>query len=120
MLNATQSTLNESLDEDEDDEEENEVSENNDEYRVYTNVEKNMRDWQKINKIFKKTECENSLYIFSQTNKFRIFCMKLITNKWFDRFILLMILLSTVRLILDTIISGYVSVLVFEVVDAFF
>jgi len=28
------------LDEDEDDEEENEVSENNDEYRVYTNVEK--------------------------------------------------------------------------------
>ena len=45
-------------------------------YNIYTTVEKNMRDWQKINKIFKKTECENSIYIFSQTNKFRIFCMK--------------------------------------------
>ena len=120
MLNATQSTLNESLDEDEDDEEENEVSENNDEYRVYTNVEKNMRDWQKINKIFKKTECENSLYIFSQTNKFRIFCMKLITNKWFDRFILIIILLSTARLIVDTFLKGFTWVLIFDIVDAIF
>ena len=83
-------------------------------------VEKQMKEWAKVNKLFKKNECERSMYILPQTNKFRIFCLKLMTNKWFDRFILLMILLSTVRLILDTIISGYVSVLVFEVVDAFF
>ena len=119
-MNATQSTLNESMDEDEDDEEENERSENNDEYKVYTNVEKNMRDWKIINKIFKKTECENSLYIFSQTNKFRIFCMKLITNKWFDRFILLIILLSTFRLIIDTFLKGFTWVLLFDIVDAIF
>ena len=119
-MNATQSTLNESIDEDEDDEEENERSENNDEYKVYTNVEKNMRDWKIINKIFKKTECENSLYIFSQTNKFRIFCMKLITNKWFDRFILIIILLSTFRLIIDTFLKGFTWVLLFDIVDAVF
>ena len=70
-------------------------------------VEKQMKEWAKVNKLFKKNECERSMYILPQTNKFRIFCLKLMTNKWFDRFILLMILLSTVRLILDTIISGY-------------
>ena len=118
MLNTTKSTINESMDEDED-EEENERSDN-DEYKVYTSVEKNMRDWQKINKLFKKTECENSLYVFSQTNKFRIFCMKLITNKWFDRFILLIILLSTARLIIDTFLRGYIVSLLFDIVDAIF
>ena len=69
-------------------------------------VEKQLKEWEKVNKLFKNNECERSMYILSQTNKFRIFCVKLMTNKWFDRFILLMILLSTVRLILDTIISG--------------
>ena len=121
MINLTQSTINESMDDD-DDEEEDEKSEDDDDYRyrVYTNVEKNMRDWQKINKIFRKTECENSIYIFSQTNKFRIFCMKLITNKWFDRFILLIILLSTLRLIVDTFLKGYTFVLIFDIIDAIF
>ena len=83
-------------------------------------IEKQIKEWAKVNKLFRKNECERSMYILPQTNKFRIFCIKLMTNKWFDRFILLMILLSTVRLILDTIISGYVSVLVFDIVDAFF
>ena len=119
MINMTQSTLNESVEDDENEEEEKEHSEDNDE-NVYTTVEKNMRDWQKINKIFKKTECENSLYIFSQTNTFRIFCMKLITNKWFDRFILLIILLSTARLIVDTFLKGFTFVLIFDIVDAIF
>ena len=119
MINMTQSTLNESVEDDENEEEEKEGSEDNDE-NIYTTVEKNMRDWQKINKIFKKTECENSLYIFSQTNTFRIFCMKLITNKWFDRFILLIILLSTARLIVDTFLKGFTFVLIFDIVDAIF
>ena len=102
--------------------EESEKTEDNDEYgyEAYTSVEKNMREWQKVNKIFRKTECENSLYLFSQTNKFRIFCMKLITNKWFDRFILLIILLSTARLIVDTFLRGFTFVLIFDIVDAIF
>ena len=53
MINMTQSMMNESRI---DEEEENENSDENEEsgYNIYTTVEKNMRDWQKINKIFKK------------------------------------------------------------------
>ena len=79
-----------------------------------------MKEWKKVNKLFKKNECENSLYIFAQTNTLRIFCMKLIINKWFDRFILLIILLSTARLIADTFVKGYFFVFAFEIVDAIF
>ena len=83
-------------------------------------IEKNMREWAAINRLFRKNECENAFYVLSQTNKFRIFCLKLMNNKWFDRFILIMILLSTLRLILDTFFSGYIFVLIFDYVDAFF
>lgn len=60
------------------------------------------------------------MYILPQTNKFRMFCLKLMNYKWFDRFILIMILASTARLILDTIISGYISVLTFDILDVVF
>ena len=85
-----------------------------------TTVERDMKMWAKVNKLFKKNECERAMYILPQENKFRIFCFKLMNNKWFDRFILFMILASTARLILDTIISGYVSVLTFDILDVFF
>ena len=88
--------------------------------KVYTGVDKDIKQWQRVNKIFKRNECEDSLGFLAQTNKFRIFCMLLISNKHFDRFILIMILLSTVRLILDTFIDGYVSVLIFDLADVFF
>ena len=117
-MTMTQSVINESMIDDDEDERSDENEDSG--YNFYTSVEKNMRDWQKINKIFKKTECENSIYIFSQTNKFRIFCMKLITNKWFDRFILIIILLSTVRLVVDTFLKGFTWVLLFDIVDAVF
>ena len=98
--------------------------ENNDESsedsRVHTGIDKQMKEWATINKLFRKNECENAFYVLSQTNKFRIFCLKLMNNKWFDRFILVMILLSTLRLILDTFFSGYIFVLIFDYVDAFF
>ena len=83
-------------------------------------IERQMKEWETINKLFRKNECENAFYVLSQTNKFRIFCLKLMNNKWFDRFILIMILLSTLRLILDTFFSGYIFVLIFDYVDAFF
>lgn len=82
-------------------------------------IERQMKEWETINKLFRKNECENAFYVLSQTNKFRIFCLKLMNNKWFDRFILIMILLSTLRLILDTFFSGYIFVLIFDYVDAF-
>ena len=88
--------------------------------KVQSYCEKKIKEWEQINKLFKKNECENAFYILSQTNKFRIMCLKIMNNKWFDRFILIMILLSTARLIADTFLSGYTFVLAFDVVDAFF
>ena len=79
-----------------------------------------MNYWKKVNILFAENECENSVYLLSQTNSFRIFCMKLIINKWFDRFILIMILFSTARLVIDTFVSGYLFVLGFDILDAIF
>ena len=45
-----------------------------------------MVKWSEINKIFKKNNCVDSLYLFSQSNEFRILCMKLINKKAFDKF----------------------------------
>ena len=103
-------------------EEEIEEKDDNDlnDNKILNKIERDMKEWKKINKLFKKNECENSFYILAQTNKFRIFCMKLIINKWFDRFILLIILLSTARIIADTFTKGYYFVLAFEIVDAIF
>ena len=99
------------------DEDSNSSSEN---HYMGTIVERNMREWAKVNKLFKKNECERAMYILPQTSKFRIFCLKIMTNKWFDRFILLMILASTARLILDTIIAGYIAVTTFDILDLAF
>ena len=106
--------------EDNNEEEEVEELDEADNNKILTKVEKSMKEWQKVNKLFRKNECENSLYILAQTNKYRIFCMKLIMNKWFDRFILIIILLSTARLIADTFVKGYFFVFAFEIVDAIF
>ena len=86
--------------------------------RYYSQVVKQMRKWKKINKLFIKNDCENSFYFLSQTNRFRVFCMKLINNKWFERFIIVMIILSTARLILDSFLHGYT--LIFDYIDIFF
>ena len=96
----------------------------NDEVDVCNNsrieLNEKRRNWKQINKIFKNNHCENSLFIFRQENGFRIFCMKLISNKWFDNFILSIIILSTIRLIVDTFISGYTFVLLFDISDSIF
>ena len=102
----------------------NKVSETNEEEeeefnlnKCYIGIEKKMREWQKINKLFKNNECE---FFLPQDNRFRIFCMKLINKKWFDYFILIIIILSTIRLIIDTFINGYYFVLLFDTCDAVF
>ena len=89
-------------------------------YNIISKIDKNIKNWQKINALFRNNECENSLYLFSQINLMRVFCMKLAQNKIFDYFILILIFLSTVRLILNTFISGYTSVLIFDMCDLFF
>ena len=88
--------------------------------KKYTMIEKRMLKWQKINKLFKKNDCEDSLYLFSQSNGFRILCMNLINHALFDKFILFIIILSTVRLIIDTFVSGYTLALFFDLCDSIF
>ena len=92
--------------------------EESDEYQ--SSVEQKMAFWKQVNAIFAKNECEYSLYVLPQTSHFRIFCMKLIVNVWFDRFILFLILCSTARLVVDTFVSGYEFVLTFDILDAVF
>ena len=105
--------------EEKNDNENNEESSDEDPSKYYSEVQRYMLKWKKINKLFQKNDCENSIYFLSQTNRFRIFCMKLINNRWFDRFILLMIIFSATRLIIDTFISGYSFVLIFDFFDTF-
>ena len=93
-------------------------NEDNDTY--VSDIGKQMIYWKKVNNLFSKNECENSLYFLSQTNSFRIFCMKMIMHNWFDKFILFMILCSTARLVLDTFVSGFIFVLIFDILDAVF
>jgi hypothetical protein len=105
-------SMDQRLNEDNNEEEGNE--------RYLSVVEQQMHHWKRVNSLFTKNECENSIYILSQTNNFRIFCMKLILNKWFDRFILFLILCSTTRLVIDTFVNGYEFVLTFDILDAIF
>ena len=120
-MNITELSETKEYDSEENNEEdidENDDSANNN--KMLRKIKKNMKEWQRVNKLFRKNECENSMFIFPQTNKFRIFCMKLIINKWFDRFILVVILLSTARLVADTFLKGFFFVFAFEIVDAVF
>ena len=65
----------------------------------YSKIEKRMIKWEKIKRIFKKNDCEDSLFLSTQSNNFRILCMKLINHVIFDKFILFIIILSITRLI---------------------
>ena len=98
----------------------NEENEDKNDNKILTKIERSMKELQKVNKLFKRNECENSFYILAQTNKFRIFCMKLIINKWFDRFILIIILLSITRLIADPFVKGYFFVFAFEIFKIYY
>ena len=119
--NINNTDMSETKESEENDEEmDNEENEDINDNKQLTKIERSIKEWQKVNKLFKRNECENSFYVLAQTNKFRIFCMKLIINKWFDRFILVIILLSTARLIADTFVKGYSFVFAFEIVDAIF
>ena len=52
--------------------------------------------------MFDGVECENALYVFSKSNRLRILMYKIITNNKFETFILVLIILSSIKLIYDT------------------
>lgn len=83
-------------------------------------VKKLLKDRSAVNQIFNGNECEYSLFYFAQTSRFRLLCKNIVTLKKFDQFILFMILLSTLRLVIDTFLDSSLSVSIFEICDLFF
>ena len=73
------------------------------------------RNW-----IFRDVYCEWSLGFLSQTNNFRFKIMEIISHPKFDSLILLLILLSTFRLIIATFLKDDTSKYIFELSDLFF
>ena len=80
------------------------------------NVEVKMKN----NRIYKNNECEDSLFIFNQTNPFRTICIKIVHNSKFENFILVLIGLSTLRLIIDTFFDDPISNRIFDSCDLIF
>ncbi|EGR31326.1 hypothetical protein IMG5_112530 [Ichthyophthirius multifiliis] len=55
-------------------------------------------------KLFQGIECDDSLFIFSKKNFFRIFLYKIVQHHHFDNWILFFIIISSFKLIIDTYI----------------
>lgn len=64
-----------------------------------------------IKKLFMGNQCENSLYILSQKGYIRCKLIKLANDKRFDNIILLVICLSTVRLIVETFTNSEFTII---------
>jgi len=71
-------------------------------------------------RLFKRVECEHSLFVLSQTNPIRVNIMLIYSHKHFEKCINFIILLATLRLILDTFISGKSSDYIFNILDLSF
>jgi hypothetical protein len=52
--------------------------------------------------MFENIDCEYSFFIFTKKNKIRIFCYKVITHRFFESVIMVLIVLSSIKLIYDT------------------
>ena len=55
--------------------------------------------------MFRGIPCSKSLFMFSKVNIFRRFCYVVVKHKYFERCILVIIFLSSIKLALDTYIS---------------
>lgn len=75
-----------------------------------------------INKLIGGNECERSLYFLKQSSEFRKYLLKISNEKGFDRFILIIIIFSTLRLIADTFIddNNEKISLIFDILDTLF
>jgi len=58
---------------------------------------------------FEGIECDRSLYVFEKKNRFRLFLYQIVfqSNNKFEHVIMVFILLSTIKLIVDTYLTGY-------------
>ncbi|CDW88937.1 cation channel family protein [Stylonychia lemnae] len=51
---------------------------------------------------FKDIDCQNSLYLFSKTNKVRLILSRIVKHNYFEKFILVIIVTSSIKLAVDT------------------
>jgi len=58
-----------------------------------------------IERLFESLACENSFYLFNKSYPLRIFCFRLTKSHKFENFTLLLIILNTAKMILDTYID---------------
>jgi hypothetical protein len=68
-------------------------------------VKRDMTGWQ-WKPILESIECESSLYLFARRNPFRRLCYNLQRHKQFDRIIMVLIFLSSLKLATDTYMTS--------------
>ena len=59
--------------------------------------------------LYKDIHCENSLYLFSKKNPFRLFMYKTYKHKLFDNTIMALIGLSSIKLAADSYLASYAT-----------
>lgn len=56
---------------------------------------------------FDGVECENAFYFLKKSNKFRIYLYRILSHTGFETLVLLLIILSSIKLVIDSYIYGY-------------
>ena len=64
-------------------------------------MKKDLIEEQKV-ELFIGVECQSSFFLFKQDNPFRIICYKMVHHKFWDRWVMALIFLSSIKLALDT------------------
>ena len=69
-------------------------------------------------------ECQNSIYLFNRSKRFRELCYNLQRHKYFDRIIMTLIALSSLKLATDTYMTDLspesIAILISEICDSIF
>ena len=65
------------------------------------NVKANRED------IYEDIYCELALFVFSKKNPFRIFCARIASHAYFETVVITIIILSSLKLVIDTYESPY-------------
>jgi len=64
-------------------------------------MKKDKIEQQKV-ELFIGIECQSSFYLFKKESSFRIVCYKMVHHKFWDRWVMTLIFLSSIKLALDT------------------
>jgi len=70
-----------------------------------TDDESNVKGARQSHKEYQVIACKRTFYLISKENPIRVFCLRIIQHVWFERTILFMIVVSSIKLAIDTYIS---------------